>query len=370
MAFDPSEFWASTGIRRVPTQQEYGNGFVGGPADPDPVNYLFNRIQAEINGLWAITNGLYINSSLTLYVPSQFATVQDAFDYLADKIIVAPAFVTIEMENGAPEQVITTPIDPSNPYGHRIRLRGQPITGTWPTDTDFGANDATNLAMLRSRFPSRIKANGCPAMIQVAHQLERCSNILFIGDGTTPVDGVQMGAWANQIGVAQARFENCWVHDFGGNGWRLNFGSFASGDNVGASSCAKGFVVTNMSSFQITTGARAFRNADIGIQVMDQSFMELNYGMSCDNGGIGMQAYNDGNVRAISPIARRNGGDNFRCDMSRMFLSGAEALTPGSGKFNYSANDGSFLTALSSTGTASSSPAINTAGNLGSYVKA
>ena len=47
--FDPP--WANDGTRRAPTTIEQSLGFQCGPADPDLFNFLFHRLQSEVNGV-------------------------------------------------------------------------------------------------------------------------------------------------------------------------------------------------------------------------------------------------------------------------------------------------------------------------------
>lgn len=75
----------------------------------------------------SLVGGL-ISQSLTLNVPSQFITIQDAFTYLSKYTIARDAVVTIKVADGT--YTLTGSINLNHPQGFRIQLIGNTTTPT------------------------------------------------------------------------------------------------------------------------------------------------------------------------------------------------------------------------------------------------
>lgn len=91
-------------------------------------DFLRSDIASTIPTKGSSLVGGLISQSLTLNVPSQFTTIQDAFTYLSKYTIVRDAVVTIKVANGT--YTLTGSINLNHPQGFQIQLIGNTTTPT------------------------------------------------------------------------------------------------------------------------------------------------------------------------------------------------------------------------------------------------
>jgi hypothetical protein len=91
-----------------------------------PVNRLVvgkeGSVLKQENETVAWEDGLIIESSMTLNIPTDYATIEDAFKFLANKKIKSDAIVTIRFADGTYNR--TSPISPTHPDGRNIKIIG------------------------------------------------------------------------------------------------------------------------------------------------------------------------------------------------------------------------------------------------------
>lgn len=105
----------------------------------------------------------------TLSVPSNYATLAAALEYLQGKRVARGALITVSLAagTGSSAHVVSDNLQLAHPDGDRILIQGATLTGANPVPGDFAqtGNDASarlsdlsaNLTFLRSRFRTEIK---------------------------------------------------------------------------------------------------------------------------------------------------------------------------------------------------------------------
>lgn len=272
--------WASGGVAIEPSEQRQSTGFTSGPADPDEVNWLFRTQQERHNELAELVRSLTIFDDMTIYVPADQPTIQDALNFLNDKTIAPPAIVRIMLPAG--EVVINQSLTLDHPQGNRIHLIGADLTTAWPGEASIVANQATTESTLRSIFPTVIKCVGADGLQMLNHSLGRLQNILFIGDGSAHT-GLRVGSREGVYGRANVHVDSVWVHGFGTRGAFQEIGSQMTGERLGVSFCGEG-IRNARSQFRVSS-CRICRNTGVGLWTINQAFSEVSGSEICYNGG-------------------------------------------------------------------------------------
>ncbi|MEM1046494.1 MAG: hypothetical protein AAGL24_10095 [Pseudomonadota bacterium] len=165
----------------------------------------------------------FITANTTITVGSDPSddqpTLQDALDYLADKLIAPGALVTLSMR--AETHTYSADVVFDRPDVERIRIVGAALTGSFPAHGDFSlvggttapvysgaqraADNALNDTMVRSRFATTI--NFTAGALRFPNGMQSLSNVLI--DGAVGHDGLVItGGKCNLSNVAILGGEN------------------------------------------------------------------------------------------------------------------------------------------------------------------
>lgn len=265
----------------------------------------------------AIILGHRLLENRVIYVPGDFDDIFQALSYLSGKIIPDDVFVTILHGAGDIEVNATTgPIILDQPYGSRIRIQGQPLTGTgFPlaNEVNIGSKPTVE-ALLRARFPTRIVVSGAVrAIFMKSGMFSQLSRLCIIGDGTANQDGLCIGEWQGDIGTGNIGLRDFFAFNCGANGIRSNYAAAIQGYNVGATHNNQGYNCANSSAIQVGGTVLGIRNS-VGAQVRDQAFIELIQGAVAsfiNNSGNGIWSNETGSFQALNAASldiRNNGG--------------------------------------------------------------
>lgn len=393
--FDPSTGAPSTNPAVLWQNEDVGLGIEGSipPAEVynDTQREIVNAIEgsglvadaADLTQLWqAIQRAHRITASVTLHVPSQYATLQAALAYLSTKMIAQGVDVTIELAAGDHAVNIGTgPVFANLRDGHRVKIKGQPIVGAFPTLV--GVNNATAAtveAALRATWPTRIVVTGnVDGMIINSGVLRGLENLLFIGDNTAGRCGLIIGKSAGEMGSAAAMLRDVWFHRYGFNGLSTELRSVAAATRLGATHCGDhGMRVSAGSGLSVDTAMILARHVKSGIEVQRGAwFSSGGTTDSANNGGNGILV-EDGSTADFSVSTVLNVPSNGANGLSAarrgyiMLTAGAGPTftAGGNGGFDFRADEGSYITATAAqTSAKTNSPALNTVGNDQSYIK-
>lgn len=264
----------------------------------------------------AIVLGHRLLENRIIYVPGDFDTIFEALSYLSGKIIPDDVFVTILCGAGDIEVTAATgPIILDQPYGSRIRIQGQPLTGTgFPLPNEVNiATKPTVEALLRARFPTRIVVSGAVrAIFMKSGMFSQISRMCIIGDGSGGQDGLCIGEWQGDIGTGNIGLRDFYAFNCGVNGIRSNYAAAIQGYNIGASHCLGGYNSANGSSIQLGGTVLALRNSGYGAQVRDQGFMEMINGAVVsvkNNAGPGLWSLESGDIQCTAAASLDIGGN-------------------------------------------------------------
>ena len=324
--FDPA--WAAGGTRRAPTTAEQSTGFACGPADPNLFNFLFHRMQSEFAAVIAAGEDAPSDAALdqtlqAIYyivrtrAPTIFASVTinvatsgvaspadpfagDAFDKLSSAFTwlrgwrVMPGIVVTVAVAGATFAETGNLIDLSHPDGLSIQIVGAALSGVFPVNADFVGTKATDTAMLRARFATKIDCAANGVLVGRAG-LRLIKNILFSGTGSAT--GLLVGKTANFVevsfegaGPAATAAVNCWFNDFG-DGMLARSGSHLSVMNVGSSYNGAIGILVNDGSYLQGYNVLSVHNTAQGIYVRDRSVAEIStHAYINKNGSEGIRA--------------------------------------------------------------------------------
>ncbi|SER56678.1 hypothetical protein SAMN05216548_1264 [Faunimonas pinastri] len=325
----------------------------------------------------AIVQAHRITESKTYYVPGDYDTVQDCLLELSDKII--PSDVEVQIVLGAGDHTIdvsTGPVVLNHPYGSQISIRGQDLLNAFPTyATVDNATAATVEASLRAIFPTRIVVTGAvkAGFYMTGGGFGTIKDILFVGDKTAGQVGFLIGDWLNQIGTGYTRIEQCWFHNFGNTGLRINYASAVQAYRVGATHNTQcGFLAANMSGIQVLDTWIAMYNGYQGLAITDNSFAELFSGAGDfrSNTKDGIRADNTSNFQSGGATALRckaNGTYGITASQGGFALVYAyDGGTNTSG--DLLAQIGATMDVSGSVTTPTCSPTANASGNQNSYI--
>lgn len=397
--------------KRAPTASESTSGFPCGPADKDLFDWLHNESQTQINNLAAqlqnsaatvavtydLTNASMLDDILlaysavikqntTLEVPSQYATIIDAMNYLSGFLIAEGVQVTINVAAGTYNHGLL-PI-PGHPDGRRIEAIGPALGGAVPAEVDFavsGATDGdratdrvTNDTMLRSRYQAIVTCGGTG--VDVGNDSITLTNILFIGTGAGDGLKVENGSiYATQ--VATHYFEN---------GVHVDGTGQIVGDNVSASGNNNaGFIVSFSGAIKITDDtALAIGNMGTGIGTSFGGSIQAKGAVSKGNTD-GYLASFGGNLQVNNSKAQTNenvgylltneGVINCQGTTCDGHVTGYSVLNSGminaqtsnctNATNDYRATTAGTVVITGYLGDVTVSPALNTVGNGNAYIK-
>lgn len=319
-----------------------------------------------------------IDEDRMLFVPGEYANVQDALEFLNTRRIASTATVTIKVAAG--EHSIDEAIGPmllAHPDGHRIRISGATLTGTgFPTAAEVNnSNAATVEALLRTRFPTVIECAGEDGLYLKAHALGLLENVLFIGDGTGGASGILAGKQATaDDGRGLMQMQNVWCHRFAGDGVRAHFQSAITGHRVGAThNGVHGFRSVNGSNILLNEYLISARNTGCGLYVADGGEVEAKNASSIlnntDHGArLSLGVIRLGAVGACEINGHGNTGkDAISAIRKSTFI--AENCSFSGNTRDLLADEGAYGRVVNpSPATPTSSPALNTVGNQQSYI--
>lgn len=315
-----------------------------------------------------------------IYVPGDYPTIQAAIDFIAPlaiprdltvRIFVAPGFYEVNLTTG--------PIVFDHPNGNRVQLIGQGF-GTFPTAAAVNLSDAAStLGVLQTVWPVRIRVTGGvrAGLFVRDGSLGLIENFLFQGDGSAGSHGLLYGDWDNGHGRSGGGIKNCWFHQFGVDGLRINYNSEVTAHNIGASWCGEqGIRVVNQSSLQSTGMTVVVRNVQAGLLAGDMSFFEqISSGggkIDARNNGLnGIVAFNLSEVALGSaPNSQGNTGYGYNASNDGWMYTTAGNVTASGNSLGAL---GAFVQGkMQITGAAglglTSSPSLNTLGNNNSYI--
>jgi len=391
--------WASDpALRRTPTLSEIAAGFPAGAAERAVFNELMFRLALSNDEIanavaaagiavdTASDNQLadsilrrhrYVETQ-TFYVPGTYATLQEAL--AATTAMAIPSDVIIRIQVGPGDQTFdinTGPAILSHPYGNRIEIVGEPMTGAFPVEAEIVSSVSTTEATLRAKWPTRLVCTGMHGMWVLQGQLGLLKNFLIIGDGTvSDWAGVLAGEWQNFDGTGGLRAEDVYCHNFGGDGWRIHQSSRVSGKRVGASfNRQNGFRIANMSNVQISERFLSMRNLGIGALTLDNSFLELSTADSdiSNNGSVGLSVVSNSlaNLWSNGANAQRiknNGAAGVFVSAARAILK--NSTVTGNTTADFFAEIAASIQLISTpTGSPVYSPATNVVGNSNAIIK-
>lgn len=326
----------------------------------------------------AVTRIHRITSTQTIYVPAEYPTVQAALEYISTKVIPYDVDVVIELQAGDHiVNIATGTILLNQPFGHKITIRGQPLNGAFPSFSEVdNANHVTVEGFLRTRFPTRIVVQGnVNGMFMQGGQIKGIENICFIGDNTNEQHGLLCGQWINDYGWGNGLLKNLWFHRLGEDGMRLNYNSSFVAQRIGATHCGNmGFRTANVSCLTVLDRIVSAYNGNIGVQIIDQSMMEIISGEADlrRNAVYGLSAHGNSNVQlgGAQAVRVQNNGSAGMVSEGRSYIKGPQSFTGGSNGTDIFANAGGYIDLLAAAVSgATLSPAANTLGNAQSFIR-
>lgn len=320
----------------------------------------------------AIILGHRLLENRIIYVPGDFDDIFQALSYLSGKIIPDDVFVTILNGAGDIEVNATTgPIILDQPYGSRIRIQGQPLTGTgFPLANEINiAAKPTVEALLRARFPTRIVVSGAVrAIFMKSGMFSQLSRLCIIGDGTAGQDGLCIGEWQGDIGTGNIGLRDFYAFNCGGTGIRANYAAAIQGYNVAGTHCSNGYNSANGSSIQVGGTVHGIRNSAVGATIRDQGFMELINGAVAsfkNNSGNGIWSNETGSFQALGAASldiQSNAGAGILTSWQSYSTTNANTTGGGNASGDVVTQNGSTCRVASSSGL-TLSPAAGTVGN-------
>lgn len=344
--------------------------------DPDDLTQLLQAIQnlTRVSQTPGIETGYF-----DMFVPSEYATVQLALDYLSSRDIPNDVTVRINVAAGDYNLGPSSSIVAEHPKNDRIQIIGAPITFPSAATINQSTHSAAEAA-IRGVWGTRFVVQGATkaGLYVKNHTLGLIKNIAFIGDNTAGQHGVLIGDWENGLGRAGARIEDCWAHRCGEDGFRANYNSEVLSLRVGGSYCGKqGTRVANGSVWTAKDEHIGVRNVQAGLLVVNASFYEgtgVNGGMTMDNNGLnGVVAYGGGAELVLQQgsKSRNNTGYGFVAGEGAYMTNNAGTSIVGGG--NSLADIAAIVMGRMHMNNAAglgltSSPALATVGNNNSYI--
>jgi len=385
-----------------------------GQADPTPAfnlqdatDYRASSLVGTIaNSQLAGSTSLIITSNLTLYVTTNgndstgdgsisfpWATPTKAAEFLSQRRIKSNVTVTVSVGSGT--YTFTSSIRLDHPQGSQIRYVGATPTGTRP----FGAtlnggnggaairgytssSQSNNDTVLKNYFNTIWQFNNTTGITVGPETSLNISNILIRGNfvdsnPSQPNDGilVQNGLLGGLGGVIQ--LNNASIHNFRGRGLALVFGGSAVLDGVSITNCAGGCSNTSGIILGQNNNITISNNNGDGINILRNGTSRLIGSYISNNGRDGLTCLENSSTRANSSTFTNNGRRGVTCrENGSIQIRGATVTNNGNtgvlaasaGYIDFSNLSGS-NSVLSGNRTATS-PALNTTGNSGSFIRA
>lgn len=183
--------------------------------------------------------------ALTVTVGSggTFATLKAALDWALTIRVTGTGSLTISLLSG--DHALSGPYEFAHPDAHNITIRGQALTGSFPTVADCVGTKATDKAMVEGRFPSRIVVD-CPGPAK---------NGLTLPAGIGLRDVAFVFSDNVRYGVTVGEFSASWQTGRGTGTLRLDNVAFFGG--VWSIVCANGYIVNAskiFSAWHVTDG--------------------------------------------------------------------------------------------------------------------
>lgn len=157
--------------------------------------------------------------ALTVTVGSggTFATLKAALDWALTIRVTGTGSLTISLLSG--DHALSGPYEFAHPDAHNITIRGQALTGSFPTVADCVGTKATDKAMVEGKFPSRIVVD-CPGSAK---------NGLTVPQGITLRDVAIMSSDNVRYGLTVGAFSASWQTARGIGALRLHDVAFFGG---------------------------------------------------------------------------------------------------------------------------------------------
>ena len=396
--------WADGGTRRAPTTQEQAAGFVCGPADPALFNFLFHRIQSEIDsvitgagltpsdaslnqlllGVTAIatdiasgyTRIITANTTLTV-IPADpasatnFLTLQAALDSLDNAMIAAAATVTINVAAGV--HTITSSIRIRHAHGSRIRILGAALPGSFPVYTDVTSNVATSRTALRAKFSTIFDIQAVTGMIVEVGGLGLIQDIMLDhnsgGTGTQSCIVSQSGlVYAYRVMAFGCNLSG--ASDLGA-GFAADISGTIQTSQCAAAHCDEGILALHGGYVSLTgtSTPQAFViQCPVGLAARRRGIIRGQGLTIRDASAFGARIRSSGLIVLDGAVSGFTGNEvNVNADGGRIEMI-APSLGAVTGAQSMLATAGGYIDASSPTGTVTASPTVNTVGNNNSYI--
>lgn len=329
---------------------------------------------------WCDFNSLWIRSDTTYTVGSgqQFATLAAAVNWLRYKLIAPDATVTLSLT--AAQHTIAADINIPHLNGGRLVIKGQNLSGAFPTQGSLSASAATSLATLRGVFTTELLcSSGINGIVVSRNSCVRIENLLITGTSTTAAgiiagDTAETALSASLIyGPGSVTAKNVWCHGHGTN-VACRQGGFITAEKLGASHANADGVLANNGSYLNVQGLISCRNGGTGLTSRDSARAEITGVQIHNNAGAGVTIAQNGSATlqtdgTWNTIQNNTGlGVNLNgfgvgyCDT----ISFANSNNGGGSQVTCQVQSRAGLP--SCTGITTISPAANTNGNQNSYI--
>lgn len=236
--------------------------------------------------------GGVINGDLTLNVPTEYSTVQEALQSLAGKAITTGNFVTIQVADGVYSNYDT--IEVTNPYASQIKLLG----------------NTSNPAAVEFQFQSGVQG----ILVRSGTSLGEIGGFKLTGNYAT--DGASVnGVYATQNASVTCTYpviaENFW------GGFRANFHSQIICGNAEAHNNRFGFNADIGSSVHVPNSVA--NNNFQGYSSNQNSMLNANDSVSTNNTQFGLTVYEGGIIDARG-ISVSGNGTNYNTQDSVSYI--------------------------------------------------
>ncbi len=347
-------------------------------------------LQTALDAKVPLTTGLRIQTStLTLNVPSAYATVQDAIDEACKYIFTGTAYANIVVAAGT--YTLATSLVVRHPQRGKIRIAAaaNPSNVVY---TDWSGTKATDEATLRSKYSSAVifecAGNGIEVIGSGLLDLVGC---LFVRTGSSGGYGLYAPRSATVEGLTRTIFHGFQVGIYAGPDSNVAVNGGASTTRSGASHCSSyGLQVVNGGTLTSTYGISAYCSATGGVYADTGGILSFNFfevvgaivrlasaafaslANLAVRGAASYSLWVDGGARLIGSTISVLGNSNYAIyckDQSLVTIAGLTLDGDTSTKVTLYADGMSTVRASSITSpnaTVVRSPALNTVGNSNS----
>jgi hypothetical protein len=347
---------------------------------------------------------------------SDFANLNDAYDFLNTKVLLNGTIVTLQLEAG--DIVHTQPVRIYHPQGIRIRIYGASLTNLAPEHSSFTGDEVTDRATLRSWASTRLVFSGSSGGLYISTGCRDIRDLLVEGFNSTG-SGIFVGYDGEYSAGASAILRNVAVHGFPSNGITVtrksnvdvrnrlvvshngSYGVFASfGANFhGGSEKALHLVYNGSYNLYALYGSTIYAAslasvggrgiiahsnsrvtcAGVNNLVSGSNYYGLIAGYSAQISFIGLikdcaqsvvYAYYQSAITAPNSTFENSAGSRAVYANSCSFVYCHNCTLAASGSQNVTAGDGSFVRIDSLIGSPVLSPPANSLGNHNSYIRA